>query len=605
MILRLIALAVTLALLGCDGRPRLPLEDSRAETADASTKRTGTVLHFDLTRGAPESIQSGLLFSLPAKRTYTGLIRALEKAQADKEATGFFVSLGTESFDLAQTEEIGERLFELRKNSNKPITCHADGLDNSSAWLVAQACDRIWLSEAGTVETVGIASQVVYLKSLLDKIGVEADFIHMGRYKSAAESLTRDGPTEAARKSLVGALRSIRKAWLDSASNHRKDKDVRQALEHGPWDAPGARREGLIDALGYESEARSDAKERAHAGELETSFGGKRKREPAFDVAEIIRILAGIEPAGEEAYIAVVPAEGSIAMSSGGLMSDMGITVKAFIRTIRKLKKDDAVKAVVLRIDSPGGSALGSDLIWHELMQLRDEKPLITSVGGMAASGGYYLACASNRIVAERTSIVGSIGVVGGKIVVTEALGKIGVSAVTFPASPEPGAAARAAYLSPLEPWNEETRAKVKQQMKTMYELFLARVAEGRGHPIENPAEVAEGRIWSGVQGKDRGLVDEIGGLGRALEIARQLAGVDRDIPIKVEGARESLLEMLMLGEGATDAEVTAAVARYRARGLGLLEQVSAPLRPFVASLGPLVNGEAVVAALPFGLVIR
>jgi protease-4 len=224
----------------------------------------------------------------------------------------------------------------------------------------------------------------------------------------------------------------------------------------------------------------------------------------------------------------------------------------------------------------------------------------------MAASGGYYIACASQRIFAERTSIVGSIGVFGGKINVAPALEQFGVHAETFAASPEAGAGARASFNSPLTSWDDATRERVRAQMQGIYDLFIARVAHGRHMEVQKVRDSAEGHIWSGDQGLQRGLVDEIGGLSEALAAARKAAGLASDAPVSVEGGRESLLDSLLLGDDASDAEAAAALARLSdAHEIRLIEQVPAELRAFVSSVAPLSGREHAAVALPYGLVVR
>jgi len=270
------------------------------------------------------------------------------------------------------------------------------------------------------------------------------------------------------------------------------------------------------------------------------------------------------------------------------------------------MQQDDSVKAVVLRIDSPGGSPLASDLLWHEMMGLRKKKPIIVSVGNMAASGGYYIACASQRIFAERTSIVGSIGVFGGKINVAPALDQFGIHAETFAASPEPGAAARAAQSSPLSSWDEPTRERVRAHMQGIYDLFIARVAHGRKMAVEKVLESAEGHIWSGDQGLSRGLVDEIGGLSEALTAARKAAHLEADAPVSVEGGREGLLDSLLLSDDASDSDAVAAFNRLSTvSATRLLSAVPQELRTFVGGAASLSEREHVAVALPYGLLIR
>jgi len=317
-------------------------------------------------------------------------------------------------------------------------------------------------------------------------------------------------------------------------------------------------------------------------------------------------LTGGGDDAASTPHVAVVPMQGAIATDAGGPFGGGGISSSAMVKVLARLARNDNVKAVVLRIDSPGGSPLASDLIWHEIMRIRKKKTVIASVGGMAASGGYYIAAAADRIYAEPASIVGSIGVFGGKLVFSPALKEIGITSVTFPASKAEGAAERAGYMSPLVPWDDPTRERVRALMQGIYDLFIARVAEGRKMPADKVLPNAEGRIWSGPQGLERGLVDKLGGLLEAIADARKAGGVDATTPVTVEGASESLLDMLSLGDGDNDeSHIAAALARYEARPVLPLDALPEELRPFAAALGPLFRGESVVAALPYALTVR
>jgi protease-4 len=314
---------------------------------------------------------------------------------------------------------------------------------------------------------------------------------------------------------------------------------------------------------------------------------------------------------GTGAPVALVRASGSISMAGGGGLfgGSGGITAKAMERTLRTLENDEDVRAVVLRIDSPGGSALASDLIWHRLMKLRDKKPLVVSVGDMAASGGYYMACAGTVIVAEPTSIVGSIGVVGGKVAADRALELVGVHAETFPANAKsPNAAARAGYNSPLIEWDDATRGRVLESMTSVYDLFLARIAEGRKTTPDKIAPNAEGRIFSGTEGKARGLVDELGGLGDAIARARELAHLPADARVDAVSASRPLLDSLGAG-GSDDGEEgeseKAPSLGSPPRAIDLVTDVAPDLAPFVGSFLPLARGERAVAAVPYAILIR
>jgi protease IV len=594
---RIRSCAVVLAALlvgGCQGRPRLEHQQRPLSVLD---ERPNNVV-FDLSRDAPESTAGGGLFPIPTERTFAGLVGLLERA-AREPAPGYFIRFGEHSFDWARTQELGRLLTKLR-GAEHPVVCHANAFTNASMWLALAGCDQIWLSPAGSVDTVGIGAEAVYLKRLLERFKVKADFLHVGRYKSAAETLTRDGASDDAKESLESVLASIRQTWLDGVAKLNKDPAVVGALEAGPWVPKAALAAGLITHIGYESEARRALTELTQNDDFESATGAQDEAEAALDASELLRALGGVSDSIGTPHVAILPASGAIAMGGGDGMNQEGITEQGLRKAIRALRKDRAVKAVVLRIDSPGGSALASDLLWRDLMDLRNEKPLIASIGNMAASGGYYLACAADRILAEQTSIVGSIGVVGGKIVLDEALDEVGVTTQFFSAKPGDFAQKRAAYMSAVSGWDDATRERVQQQMQAIYDLFISRVAEGRKLDPAKVREVAEGRIWSGAQGHERGLVDEFGGLSDAVRIAKERADLPSDSPVTVEGPAGGLLELLGLGEESDEQEVRAALAKLQAAQPAWTKTLTAGFSSQLQSLTPLLSGERVLAVMPF-----
>lgn len=602
--LRVALLAVLGVVTACEGRERRLVSHADAgPTLGALAAGTAEIAVFDLSAGAPEGTDGGLLLERSAKQTFVGLVRSIERVAADDDVTGVFVNLEQAELDWAHSEELGRLLGRLRKS--RPVVCHAHAINNATAWLFLRGCDRVWLSAAGQVDSVGIAAQVVYLKGALDSLGVQADLMSVGEYKSGAEPLTREGPSDAARRNLTETLASIRKVWLDDAAKAEPTRGIRDALEHGPWTPKEALERGLIDEIGSGRDALDDAKRRGKTETTKVRFGPGRAP-TASTLTGLVRALAGADvDIGARPRVAVVPALGAITVEAEGPFGGGGITSQALVKTLDRLREDDGVRAVVLRLDSPGGSPLASDIIWLSAMQLRHEKPLIVSVGGMAASGGYYIASAAQRIFSERTSIVGSIGVFGGKVVIGSALEKLGIHSFTFPASRAPGSAERAAYLSPLKPWDDATRERVRKQMQGIYDLFVERVAKGRGQSPASVRQRAEGRIYSGVQGKEHGLVDELGGLSDALAEAKRLAGLGADAPVSVEGLTESLLERLLLGESAESGVLARALERAQGRRAALAELIPAEHRAFVTSLEPLTGRERVTAALPFAFSLR
>lgn len=595
---RLIILSLLVFAWGCSPRQRYVEGEAPAKPPGPNDPK---LVEIDLSSGVSEGASSGL-FQLPAQRTYTGLVRALEQLTENKQTAGVFLKLGTTGIDLSRAAEIGDLLGRAREK-RLPVVCHAHDIGNATSALLLRGCSSIWLSAAGSVDTVGIAAELVHLKGLLDRLKIQADFISMGRYKSGAEPLTRDVPSDHAVEELTATLGSIRESWLGLANHGRAG--LGDKLEGGPYTPQEAKQLRLVDHVGFESEARDEAKKLAKTEFQETAFGGRTNAESGFDIGQLIQIISGGRASdADRPHIAVVPAEGAIGMESGSPLESGGISGKALSRTIARLRRDPSVKAVVLRIDSPGGSPLASDLVWHELMELRKKKPVVASVGSMAASGGYYIACAAQKIVAPPSAIVGSIGVFGGKLVVGEALKEIGVNTFPIPASSAPGSAARAAYLSPFRPWDEETRQRVKTSMQGIYDLFVERVASARKLSQDVVRTHAEGRIFSGVQGKERGLVDELGGLSTALEVVRKLGNLPRDTPVSVEGQRESLLDLLLVDESAQEADIRAAVTRLE-RARSFLGELPASVRAYAGVLAPLASGEPVVVALPFALRLR
>jgi protease-4 len=572
---------------------------------------SGVLAELDFTRGVPEEVATPL-FGTAARRSHLDLARVFRSLEASP-SKGVFVRLGSATIGLAGAQEIGARLGALRKRG-VPVVCHADDYENATMLLVAAGCSRVWVSPAGGVDTIGLSAQLLYGRSLLDRLHVAVDFLQVGKYKGAEEPFTRDGPSPEARSSLVGALGGMRTAWRDGIVQGRGKPGVADAVEDGPYTPDDALAKGLVDAVGYVDDARADAKKLAGVEQVVARFGGTESAPAASSgLVSVLRSLGGSGSSGTP-HIAVVPAIGAISMGGGRALpigGSGGISERDLGRVLARLTKDTSVKAVVIRLDSPGGSALASDLLWKRLMELREKKPLVFSVGGMAASGGYYMASTATKIVADSTSLIGSIGVVGGKLAIGKALEEFGVHAETIAASPDPGRANRASYLSPFAPWDGPTREKVRATMTAIYELFLRRVAEGRHSTVAKVSLFAEGQVFGGAEAKDRGMVDELGGFEEALTLAQKLAGLPEDTPFETTGDGDGLLDTLLTGgdpsaNGGGDSKADSAARRVAQEALvpewtGALPAVGA----FVGSLSPLLNGERTLTALPFGLVIR
>ncbi|MFO0762521.1 MAG: S49 family peptidase [Byssovorax sp.] len=601
---------------GCEGRSRRGAEPE-VEPAPAIGEpgpAGSAALEIDLSGGLPEEVH-GTIFGPALRRSHLDLVRTLRAAAEGDKPKGLFVRFGTATLGLAVADEIGGLLGGLR-DQGVPIVCHADEYGNGSFLLASRGCSSIWLSPAGEVGTIGLSVQLLFGKSLLDRLHVGVDFLQVGKYKGAEEPFTRDAPSPEARETLVGALRGMRGAWLDGIARGRKSPKAAELVEDGPFTPNDAKAQGLIDSIGYLDEARDEAKKRAGVDRIVARFGGEGGPQPASrGLVGILRALEGSGHGGAP-HVAVVAAIGSIAMSSSPsiLGGGEGISDRDLGRVIVKLTSDTSVKAVVLRIDSPGGSALASDLLWKKLMKLREKKPVVVSVGGMAASGGYYLACTGTKIVAEPTSLLGSIGVVGGKLAFGDTLEQIGAHAETISAAPDPKHAARASYMSPFTPWDSATRDKVLRSMTSVYDLFLQRIAEGRGSTVAAIAPSAEGRVFGGAEAKERGLVDQLGGFGDALDLAMKLASLPADTPFEILGDAPGLFDLLDGGDPLASGQERAAAtaeARRAAREalLGSLGDALGEAPPeaatFVSAFSPLLHGEHALAVMPFAAIIR
>jgi len=600
--------AVTvLAGVACHARPRTWSSagaDLGTSTSHARTlgKGDGEIAEIDLTRGAPEATGSSLLGSL-SQQNYFRLVTLLQKIAAEPANRGVLVRFGSARFGWARAQELAEMFGKLR-DAKKSVVCHADGYANASFWIAARGCDRIWVSPAGGVDTVGVAAELLYAHRLLaEKLGIDVDFLQIGKFKGAEEPFTRDGPSPEARASLEGVLGAIREQWLQGVAGARGDA-IRTAAEDGPFSPDEAKQRGLVDAVGYLDEARDDAKSRTGGRGFDVRFGVAAHGSDNVDFGQVLRAFAGGTGRGGPPHVAVVRAVGAISMEGGGgpFGQGGGITERGLGRIVRTLTEDSSVKAVVLRIDSPGGSALASDLLWRALMQLRAKKPLVVSVGDMAASGGYYLACTANRVFAEPTSIVGSIGVVGGKLAIGPALETVGVHVEPIGA-PGSNAAQRASYQSPLLPWDPATRERVRTEMTAVYDLFVRRVAEGRGVPADVIAGSAEGRIFAGPAAQAAKLVDEWGGLERAIRAAKELAKLDENAPVMLSGDGGPLLEWFD-EDGANDDASLPSLAQKAFRVTSNLP-AAADADAFLASLTPLLRGETTLTALPFVLLMH
>jgi protease-4 len=450
------------------------------------------------------------LFDRP--RAMRATVELIRRAGTDDRITSLVVMPQAAGALWAQLQEVRQALVDF-KASGKPVTAYLE-YGGAGEYFVASAADRILMMPAGQLDLSGIATYELFFRGALDKLGVYPDLLHVGDYKTASNTFTEQTFTPAHRE----VTRALNRSWYDelvrtiAAGRGRTEDEVRAIIDGGPYLAAGARDAGLVDDLAYEDQIPDGS-----------AVPGRRRLEA--ETYERGRPFASGGPRIALLYAAGVIASGESAFDAPG---GQVVGSETFAGWVRRVRVDSGVRAIVVRIDSPGGSAIASEVIWRELMLARDVKPVVVSMGDVAASGGYYIAAPAHAIVAQPGTITGSIGVVTGKYVLDGTMRKLGIGTGVE----SDGRFAQ--IYSPFRPFTGEERARVEEQMQETYELFLTRVAEGRQQTRDTIDHVAQGRVWTGRQASELGLVDELGGLDRAIAIAKERARIDADTSVSL-----------------------------------------------------------------------
>jgi protease-4 len=531
---------------------------------------SSSYLALDLAGDLPEQPAGGLssLFE-SATPSIRALVEAVDRARSDTSVRGIVLRLGPLDVGWARVQELRDALVRFRR-SGKPSWAHLEFAGNREYYL-ATGCSRIAAAPTAMLDVAGLAAEVTFYRGTLDKVGVSAQFEGVGKYKNAPNQFTEKGFTPPHREQMEALVGGLFDEFVAGVAEGRSlsPEAVRSLIDQGPFTAEKAKEAGLVDELLYRDQIEAlihGASSRLSPGRYVRSargfgFDGRPKVALVYAVGDII------------------PGESQTSPFGGGLVGSDTI-----IRGLRQAVDDDAVRAIVLRVDSPGGSGTASDAVWREVGRARRSKPVVVSMGDYAASGGYYIAMNADTIVAEPGTITGSIGVFSGKFSLAGLYAKLGMSHGTVVRG------RNATLFSSWEPWTDEQRAKIREMNEAFYETFVEKAAEGRK---KTPAEidaVAQGRVWTGRQALDEGLVDALGGLDRALEAAREKAHIARGAGLNVvvlperKGFFETLLER-------QDEDVVSRALGPEAAGL---------LR-WAAALGD----RGPIARLPFELAVR
>ena len=462
---------------------------------------------------APDSLSSFLLGAKPL--AMHDLWMNLRKAKVDGRIQTVLLRLGLVQCDWAKANEIREAILDFRRSGKKVYAVIEEAPDCDMEYFVATACDRIILHPLGWLGINGIGGYVPFLKVAFDKLGVRAEFEHVEEYKTAANMFTEKGFTPAHREEMESLYGDLFAQYVATAAKARgkSEAEFRALIDRGFFQGEKAKAAGLVDDCLYEDEVQN----------LLRQDGRTLARIGFDDYTRVKPSSVGLETGRK---VALIYAVGTI-MTGESLPQVMGgSTVARWIRTARN---DRSVKAIILRVDSPGGSSVGSDVIWREVALARKVKPVIVSMSDVAGSGGYWIAMAATRIVAQPQTLTGSIGVLAGKFSLDGLFAKLGVTSEKLLFGE------KADIFSPFRPFTAAERNVLKQEILWTYDQFLAKAAEGRGLSRDEVDAVAKGRIWTGRQAKDRKLVDELGGLTMAVGLAKKEAGIDADEEVRFD----------------------------------------------------------------------
>jgi protease-4 len=531
------------------------------------------------------------IFGFKQSQSFSNLLTQLRKAKVDSRISAVLLDVNFPGIGWGKADELRAAIAEF-KTSGKPVYAYME-MGSNKEYYIAVAADKIFLPPTGDLYINGFAAQAQFYKGSLDKLGVEWEDVHVGKYKSLNERFTRKDHSPESREVVNAILDDYTGRVTGAIAEARKKspEDVKAIIDNAPYNAVAAQQQNLIDGAKYRDEVYQEIKNNLgykEADELRLTTTGSYK--------EITPESLGLNN-GER--IAVIFASGLITpgkSSDGTFGGSQTVGSDTIVKAVKDAADDPSIKAIVLRVDSGGGSALASDLMWHTLEYAKTKKPIVTSMSDVAASGGYYIACNSNKIVAEPSTVTGSIGVVLGRPVLGGLYDWLGVTNEYITRGKNAG------IFREDKKWTDEEREVFQRSANYFYwDNFVPKVAKGRGRTIEE----AQGRVWTGAQAKDKGLVDEFGGLNRAIEIAKELANLpsDKDVKRVVFPASRPFLASLL---GGSDEEATVS-AQEKAQQDALIKALPKDLQKvfrFNALFDNMRRGET-MAVLPFELQIK
>ncbi len=540
------------------------------------------ILELDLSEGmADEPPPDPLSAFLTHRRNRLGdVIDALRKASADDRVKALVTKVGGRRIGLARIQELRDAISDFRRAGKTTIAwaeSYGEFGPGNLPYYLATAFEQIYLQPSGDLGLTGVAMETTFVRGTLDKLGVEYELGKRHEYKNAVNVLTERGFDAPHKEAQQRLLESVTQQLAEGIADRRgiSAADVRALIDKGPFVGAEAVHAGLVDALGYRDEVYAAARKQA-GDNAELCYLGRYHR--AGSLARSARRL----PNPREQFVALIHASGGIrrGRSGRGPVPATSIGSDTLAAAIRAATTDDCVRAIVLRVNSPGGSYVASDTIWREVVRARAAaKPVVVSMGDVAASGGYFISMAADVIVAEPGTLTGSIGVLGGKPVLHGLLDKTGVTTDSVHEG------AHAEMFSTTRSFSPDEWERVNSWLDRIYADFTGKVAEGRRLTVDQVHQVARGRVWTGADAVGNGLVDHLGGLDTAARIARRRAGLAEDAPVRPY-PRVSPLDRLRAPQSSEDRAAASAHLGTGLLGAGLLAESYGPVAQFAARFG-------------------
>ncbi len=535
----------------------------------------GTLLELDLTRGVLETPPASPLAAFRARHlpTLRELVGALRKGARDDGVVGVVAHIGGNRLSLAQVQELREAVADFR-TSGKAAVAWTESFGETGQgtvpYYLATAFDEIWVQPSGDLAITGVSVQAVFIRGALDKAGVIPQFGKRREYKTAADTFTEREMTAPAREMASRLAESAYEQIVEGIAVRRRldSSRVRELVDSAPLPAQDGLDAGLVDRLGYRSDVYDELEKELQYDDRLLAERYIRRGPRTLD--EVRKNL----PWPQKPLVAVVRVTGGISVgrNSNSPMGGPGSGSDTVGAALRAVADNERVKAVVLRVDSPGGSYVASDAIRNEVLRLRSTgRPVIASMGGVAASGGYFVAMPADVIVAQPGTITGSIGVLTGKGVVRDALGRIGISQEAV------SEGANAQMYSAQAEFTDEQWARLEETLDRIYKDFVAKAAQDRGLPEEELESLARGRVWTGADAHNHKLIDELGGFQHALTLACNRAGLDRDEIAVTAVPHRNLLSQLKAPTTTDDLAVSAAPLTLDGLTTGLYSALGLP----------------------------